>query len=139
LIRIPLHRSVIAGIVLLTFLLSANGLFFGSHAAEEILSEATRIVGDPHGFASLCGLLSLSDHHDHSHHSHSDTECCGGHGHHSHDFRSGQPPLVSPSFFSTQRRFFDIAASIHEVYLERFIPPQQSHQTPPLPTTTSVG
>jgi hypothetical protein len=134
-----LTRILIAGIVLLTFLFSANGLLFGSHAAEEMLSETTRIVGDTHDSASLCGLLSLADHHDHSHHCHSDTECCGAHGHHSHDFRSGQPLNISPSFFSFQRRFCDIDACIPEVYLERFIPPQQSRLTPLFPTTTSVG
>jgi hypothetical protein len=123
LIRIPFHRSVIAGIVLLTFLFSANGLLFGSHAAEEMLSEATRIVGDTRDSASFCGHHS-SHHHDHSHHSHSDTECCGAHGHHNHDFKSGQPLIVSPSFSTFQRRFFDIDAYISEVYLERFIPPQ---------------
>jgi hypothetical protein len=125
LIKIPFHRSVIAGITLLTFLFSANGLLFGSHAAEEMLSAATRIAGDTHDSTSFCGLHSLSDHHDHSHHSHSDTECCGAHGHHSHDFRSGQSLVVAPSFSSSQRpRFFDIDACIPEVYLERFIPPQ---------------
>jgi hypothetical protein len=136
LIRIPFHRPVIAAIALLTFLFSANGLLFGSHAADEMLSEAWG-VGDSHGSASACGHLSVSDQHDHSHHSHSDTDCCGAHGHHSHDFRSGQPLVVSPSFFSSRRRFFDIDAAIPEVYLERFIPPQQSCLTllfpPPQP------
>jgi hypothetical protein len=124
LIRIPFHRSVIAGLVLLTFLFSANGLLFGSHLAEEMLSAATRIVDDTHDSTSLCGLHSSSHHHDHGHHSHSDTECCGAHGHHSHDFRIGQSLVVSPSFSSSQRRFFHIDAYIPEVYLDRFIPPQ---------------
>jgi hypothetical protein len=121
--KAPCHRSVIAGIALLTFLFSANGLLFGEHAAEEMLSEATRMGGDSHDSAALCELHSASHPHDHSQHAHSGSECCGVHGH-SHDFRSAQPPSVSPSFSSSPRRFFDNDAYIPEVCLERFIPPQ---------------
>lgn len=125
-IRTPLHSSIISGIVLLTFLFSANGFLFGSHAAEEMLSEAARIVNEDFDFASRCESHSSLHHHGHSHHSHNDSDCCGVHGHHSHDFRIGQPLIVSPFVFSSQRRFFDIVVYIPEVYLERFIPPQNN-------------
>ncbi|MDO3380262.1 hypothetical protein [Geoalkalibacter halelectricus] len=122
--RISVHGSIISSIVLLIFLFSANGLLFGSHAAKEIFSGAAGIACEDHDFASGCELHSSSHHHGHDHHSHNGTECCGTHGNHSHDFRSVQPLIVSPSLSSSQHRFFDIAVFLPEVYLERFIPPQ---------------
>jgi hypothetical protein len=116
------HQSTIAGIVLFAFLLSANGFLFGSHAVGgEMLLETTRAAGESHDPASAC---SLSHHHGHSPHSHADPECCGAHGHHSHEFRNVQPLIVAhpSSFFHP--RFSEDTAHIPEVYLERFIPPQ---------------
>jgi hypothetical protein len=120
LIRFFFHKSS-AGILLFAFLLSANGLLFGSHAVEEMRLATSRVAGENQNPASFC---SLSHHHDQYPSSHADSDCCGAHGHHSHEFRGVQPPIVAQPTFSFHPQFFEGTAHLPEVYLERFIPPQ---------------
>jgi hypothetical protein len=120
------HKTLLASLLLLVYLFSANALVFGIHAAEEM------ILAADHG-ATTCaslgpGEVNLSDVYDHDH---SDA----GHGkdhhgdgfsdsHHTHDLADGPIASISKVISSTSLRFFEPFAWFPTVFLDRFIPPQ---------------
>lgn len=119
---IPRHAPFFAGLLLLAFLFSANGLLFGNHAVEEMFNDASRLV---EGWQCVADFSSFDHHHTHDtgRHAHGGGDCCDTHSHHSHDFKAGQAPTVRPATAS-RMRFFETFAYLPEVFLERFVPPQ---------------
>lgn len=123
--RLTNHKTLLASLTLLVFLFSANALCFGSHAVEEMLQAADQVAN-----ASLeePRAISFSHHHhpgaadDKGHDgSGSDSYCCDTQ--HNHDLAGASTASVSALNFSTLP-FIEPFAWLPEVFLDRFIPPQ---------------
>ena len=132
--RLTNHKTLLASLTLLVFLFSANAFFFGSHAAAEMLQAAYQVAN-----ASVLPTSSLEEartvgsyhHHHHpataddkGHDGHNDSaskDCCDTQ--HSHDLADGSTPSASALTFSTLR-FIEPFAWHPEIFLDRFIPPQ---------------
>lgn len=111
----------LVGTLMLLFACSANGLAFGSHSAAE--SFLILVAAHPSETSAGCSH-EHSHHHSGPEHQHTDDDghCC--HLHHSHDLQ-GAPALVFSRPLQPDRAA--AVEPIHflpEVYLERFIPPQ---------------
>jgi hypothetical protein len=122
--RRPYHIPILSGFFALLFLFSANVLFVGTHAAEELVREAARLAAVGAATHAHNGLPGDCAHHGEadSAHSHSGGDCCDTHNPHSHDFRGETLPTVGAANMAPLR-FFEHPASHSEVFLERFIPP----------------
>lgn len=131
--RLTNHKTLLASLTLLVFLFSANAFFFGSHAAEEMLQaayQAANVSVLPTSSLEEARVVGSHHHHhpstadDESHHGHDDSagnDCCDTQ--HSHDLADGSTPSASALTFSTLR-FIEPFAWLPEIFLDRFIPPQ---------------
>lgn len=103
--------------MLLLFAFSANGLALGHHGAAELAVVLAAVGGAEESAA--CS-------HDHSGADHQQTDgeghCC--HAHHSHDLQDGPGLALSLPLLSYLSESLEPVQSLPEVYLERFIPPQ---------------
>ena len=112
-------------LVMLTFLPSANALSFGHHAVEEMHQAMNQIV-----VLSTLPALSAEDAHAvfAHHHGHHDSGQSENHdsneGHHSHDTETAPLAFTVVTLTSSSLRFFEPFSYIPEVFLDRFIPPQ---------------
>lgn len=118
------HRVLLASLTLLAFLCSANALSFGIHAAEEMLQAADLIANAPNLPAfSLEEPSALDAHHQGSPSDHGEgSDCCDNH--HNHSSAEGPATLVIASIAAASLRFIEPFAQLPEVFLDRFIPPQ---------------
>lgn len=109
--------------MLLLFAFSANGLVFGSHGAAE-LAVALATLDAPVALAEC--THDHSGPHDHSGSDHQSTDdeghCC--HPHHSHDLQDGPGLVLSLPLLVDCPKGAKLFQSYTEVYLDRFIPPQ---------------
>ena len=111
--------------VLLTFLFSANALSFGHHAAEEMHQAMNQIAA----ISTLPALSAEDAHavfaHHHGHHDGGDSQNHDSNeAHHSHDTEAGPLAFKVATLASSLLRFIEPFSSIPEVFLDRFIPPQ---------------
>lgn len=122
--RRPYHIPILSGCIALLFLFSANVLFLGTHAVEELVREAARFAAVGAAAHAHDGLSGDCEHHGETDaaHSHSGGDCCDSHNPHSHDFRGEALPTLAVASM-TPMRFFEHPADPSEVFLERFIPP----------------
>ena len=110
---ITARKSLLGFIVLMTFVVSANGLLFGSHAVEEARGAVT---------------VSAETGHQHHHHdedhgdSPDDTHCCDTR--HSHDLTGINRFELGSWTLCSSLGGGDPTSHLLEVFPERFIPPQ---------------
>lgn len=125
--RLTSHR-VLAILVLLAFLLSTNALSFGHHAAEEMLQALNQIAAVPTlPVFSAEGTQAVDTlHHGHPaaghDENHDSNDCCDTL--HSHDTADGPTGLIFMPLAFSILRFIEPFAWVPEVFLDRFIPPQ---------------
>lgn len=120
------YKRSLAALVTLIFLLSPNTLLFGAHAAQEM--QLAFSGGISHAMASP------QNPHPEDHHTHCEPDgqgaetpnhgCCSSHLPHSHDL--AQAPVPAPAFSAplATLAFLEPAIYLPEVFLDRFVPPQ---------------
>lgn len=110
-------KFLVGTLMLLLFAFSANGLVFGSHGAAE-LAVVLAMTDAPEALAECT--------HDHSGPDDQSTDeeghCC--HPHHSHDLQDGPGFVLGLPLLPYCSEGVEPLQFLPEVYLERFIPPQ---------------
>lgn len=108
---ITARKALLGFIVLLTFVISANGLLFGSHSVEEARGAVTASGETGH------------HHHDENHGENPDDQhCCDTH--HSHDLTGTNLFELGSWVLCSSLGVSDSPNHLLEVFPERFIPPQ---------------
>ncbi|MRR07312.1 MAG: hypothetical protein EG828_10290 [Deltaproteobacteria bacterium] len=120
------YRALLALLVLLTFIVSDNTLFFGAHATEEFADVTERYTLSDGGISSSTPVKTvLADHnnHDSDHGSdQNDKHCCSTNHSHAAMYSGSQalPHKTVVSSLNTIEPF----TYLPEVFLEPFMPPQ---------------
>jgi hypothetical protein len=122
----PLHpaEAFFAGTV---FLLSANALLFTPHAVEEMQATFSRLVS----YQPASSENSHPADHDHAHADEgaqgggaAHRDCCSAHAPHSHDVANVPVPVLNSPVSVCFVTFLEPSAYVPEVFLDRFVPPQ---------------
>lgn len=114
----PAHHRFFALLLLLAFLFSTNALAFAGHAVEKMAHGAENFSSADTPFSAPL---------EHHHHTapaegHHGSDCCGSY--HSHASLLCQPSSLAPHLSVSSLTFFEPFTYIPEVFLDRFIPPQ---------------
>lgn len=120
-------KRSISALVTLLFLLSPNVLLFASHAAQELQLAFSSDINYP--------LASQQNPHpEEHHHTHCqpdgqggetpDHDCCSSHVPHSHDLAQAPVPALVFSVPPAPLVFPEPSVYLPEVFLDRFVPPQ---------------
>lgn len=122
-----LCKRSLATLAALIFLLSPNALLFASHATEEMQLAICSGGHDP--IASPLNAHSADHHHTHCEPDGQNGEtpergCCSSHIPHSHDLVPAPVPSLICSVSVPAVTFFEPMVYIPEVFLDRFVPPQ---------------
>ena len=119
------HKKCVGMIFLFFFVFSANALCYGSHFNEEFGHDhaATANNSGNNNSSDSSSLGTLTHYHDDSQEeSHEDDEsCCDGH---SHAFNLYRPICYKYVPHNTSRTIVEPFKFIPEVFLDKFIPPQ---------------
>lgn len=119
------QRRIIAVLVILLFLFSANGVSFGFHVTERqpVMPTDSRTPAetDADCFEFHADIDRLG--HDSTPQPHQEEGCCDNH--HSHDFNLWTPPSL-PTIFLSRLNFFEYVPSIPEMFLDLCPPPPNS-------------
>ena len=123
------QRRIIAVLVILLFLFSANGVSFGFHVTERQpvmpTDSRTSAETDAFCFERHANIDPLGHGHDSIPQPYKEEGCCDDHHHHSHDFNLWTPPSL-PAIFLSRLSFSEYAPSIPEMFLDLCPPPPNS-------------
>lgn len=120
-------KRSLAALVALLFLLSPNVLLFSAHAAQEL--QLAFSGGISHAMAGPQNPHSQDHHHTHCQPDGQggetpDQGCCSSHLPHSHDLAQAPVPALVFSVPLAPLVFPEPAVYLPEVFLDRFVPPQ---------------
>ncbi|SNB44769.1 hypothetical protein [Geobacter sp. DSM 9736] len=111
-----LFKKLIGFVLLLSFVFSADAAFYGRHA--DSLHEHAPVAAS---HAHDCSNGQHPEHPQEGGHQEHDDSCCNQHSHASAVFYS---LTLTYTPHSSQMRVFEPFRAVPEVYLDRFIPPQ---------------
>ena len=119
------HKKIIGIVFLFFFLFSANALLFSTHFVEEFGHDDHSMTShsDDDNVSTSAAQLVVNHEHDGdqgAHHEDGET-CCDGH---SHALNSYEPICYRYTPQLTTRIFTEPFKAIPEVFLDKFIPPQ---------------
>lgn len=116
------HKKMFSSLLLLFFLCSGNVFFYSTHVVSELSHEAAASVcsGHPDGTGADVAVACSGNSHQGGHHQEGES-CCESHSHVS---LQSAPLQLTVILTVSAHPKIEPAGSIPDVFLDRFIPPQ---------------